>query len=221
MLKQTPTGRVLIFTRTKHRARNLAQDLEKHSYRVSALQGNMTQNRRQDAINGFRDGKYDILVATDIASRGIDVQEISHVINFDMPNTVDAYTHRIGRTGRASQTGEAFTFTGQADETMIREIEHVLGARIERRKLPDFDYSGFPPESPSRQGRPGRTRELPSPRTYSRVRKGYDRVSRTQESSGQPPARRSAGNESGINYTSPRRPPQRRQFAASSAKRTW
>ena len=221
MLKQTPTGRVLIFTRTKHRARNLAQDLEKHSYRVSALQGNMTQNRRQDAINGFRDGKYDILVATDIASRGIDVQEISHVINFDMPNTVDAYTHRIGRTGRASQTGEAFTFTGQADETMIREIEHVLGARIERRKLPDFDYSSFPPESPSRQGRPGRTRELPSPRTYSRVRKGYDRVSRTQESSGQPPARRSSGNESVVNYTSPRRPPQRRQFAASSAKRTW
>jgi ATP-dependent RNA helicase RhlE len=221
MLKQTVTGRVLIFTRTKHRARNLAQDLEKHSYRVSALQGNMTQNRRQDAINGFRDGKYDILVATDIASRGIDVQEISHVINFDMPNTVDAYTHRIGRTGRASQTGEAFTFAGQADETMVREIEHVLGARIERRKLPDFDYSSLAPESPSRQGRPGRTRELQSPRTYNRARKGYDCVIKAQEPSGQQPARRRTGNESNVSYTHPRRPQQRRQFAASSAKCAW
>ncbi len=220
MLKQTATGRVLIFTRTKHRAKNLAQDLEKHSYRVSALQGNMTQNRRQDAINGFRDGKYDILVATDIASRGIDVQEISHVINFDMPNTVDAYTHRIGRTGRASQTGEAFTFTGQADETMVREIEHVLGARIERRKLPDFDYSSFAPESPSRQGRPGRPRELQSPRTYNRVRKDSDRVMKALGASGQQPARRHAGGESS-SYAPPRRPQQRRQFAASTAKRTW
>jgi ATP-dependent RNA helicase RhlE len=111
MLQRTPTGRVLIFTRTKRRARFLAQDLDKRGYRVSALQGNMAQNRRQAAINGFRDGKYDILVATDIAARGIDVTEISHVINFDMPDTVDAYTHRIGRTGRAHQTGEAFTFS--------------------------------------------------------------------------------------------------------------
>jgi len=221
MLKQTATGRVLIFTRTKHRARNLAQDLEKHSYRVSALQGNMTQNRRQDAINGFREGKYDILVATDIASRGIDVQEISHVINFDMPNTVDAYTHRIGRTGRASQTGEAFTFTGQADETMVREIEHVLGARIERRKLPDFDYSSFAPESPSRQGRPGRPRELQSPRTYNRAHNGSDRVRKAQEPLGQQPARRRTGGESNVSYTPSRRPQQRRQFAASSAKRAW
>ena len=99
MLQRTATGRVLIFTRTKRRARFLAQDLDKRGYRVSALQGNMAQNRRQAAINGFRDGKYDILVATDIAARGIDVTEISHVINYDMPDTVDAYTHRIGRTG--------------------------------------------------------------------------------------------------------------------------
>ena len=140
MLEQTPTGRVLIFTRTKHRARNLASHLEKNNYRVSALQGNMTQNRRQDAIDGFRGGKYDILVATDIAARGIDVSEISHVINFDMPDTVDAYTHRIGRTGRAMQTGEAFTFASPADEVIVRQIEQVLGARIERRRLLDFDY---------------------------------------------------------------------------------
>jgi ATP-dependent RNA helicase RhlE len=145
MLEQTRTGRVLIFTRTKYRARNLSRDLDKQDYRVAALQGNMAQNRRQEALNGFRDGKYDILVATDIAARGIDVTDISHVINFDMPDTVDAYTHRIGRTGRVEQTGEAYTFTGQADEPLIRQIEKVLGRRIERRRLPDFDYNIYPP----------------------------------------------------------------------------
>ncbi len=139
-LEQTATGRVLIFTRTKYRARNLARDLAKHRYRVSALQGNMSQTRRQEAIDGFRNGKYDILVATDIASRGIDVSEISHVINFDMPDTVDAYTHRIGRTGRAHKTGEAFTFMAQGDERLVREIEKVLGKRIERRRVPGFNY---------------------------------------------------------------------------------
>ncbi|MEZ4771514.1 MAG: DEAD/DEAH box helicase [Caldilineales bacterium] len=140
MLDVTPTGRVLVFTRTKYRARNLARDLEKKGYRADALQGNMAQNRRQKAIDGFRDGKVDILVATDIASRGIDVTEISHVINFDMPDTVDAYTHRIGRTGRAEQSGEAYTFVSQDDEAMVRSIERLLGDPIERRHLPGFDY---------------------------------------------------------------------------------
>lgn len=157
LLEQTPTGRVLIFTRTKHRARTLALDLADHDYRVSALQGNMAQNRRQEAINGFRDGKYDILVATDIAARGIDVVGISHVINFDMPDTVDTYTHRIGRTGRVHRTGEAFTFAAQADEVIVREIEKVLGGRIERRRIHDFDYGGFAPENqPPRDRQPAR-----------------------------------------------------------------
>ena len=101
MLETTATGRVLIFTRTKYRARNLARDLQKQGYRAAALQGNMSQNQRQQAIDGFRSGSFDILAATDVAARGIDVAEISHVINFDMPDTADAYTHRIGRTGRA------------------------------------------------------------------------------------------------------------------------
>ncbi|NIV38399.1 MAG: DEAD/DEAH box helicase [Anaerolineae bacterium] len=139
-LEQTATGRVLIFTRTKYRARNLARDLEKRRYRAAALQGNMSQNKRQQAIDGFRNGRYDILVATDIAARGIDVSEISHVINFDMPDTVDAYTHRIGRTGRAHKRGEAFTFMAQGDEPLVRKIEKVLGKRIERRRLPGFNY---------------------------------------------------------------------------------
>jgi ATP-dependent RNA helicase RhlE len=145
MLDRTPTGRVLIFTRTKRRASHLAEDLGKKGYRVAAMQGNMAQNRRQEAINGFRNGKYDLLVATDIAARGIDVTEISHVINYDMPDTVDAYTHRIGRTGRASQTGEAYTLTAITDEPMVRQIEKLLG-KIERRRISDFDYGSFAPE---------------------------------------------------------------------------
>jgi ATP-dependent RNA helicase RhlE len=153
-LEQTATGRVLVFTRTKYRARNLARDLERHKYRVAALQGNMSQNKRQQAINGFRNGKYDILVATDIAARGIDVAEISHVINFDMPDTVDAYTHRIGRTGRAHKSGEAFTFVVQGDEPLVRKIEGVLGARIERRRLPGFDYGSYAPESQTQSKQP-------------------------------------------------------------------
>jgi ATP-dependent RNA helicase RhlE len=147
LLHQTPTGRVLVFTRTKYRARNLARDLERKGYRASALQGNMSQNQRQKALDGFRDGKYDILIATDIAARGIDVSDISHVINFDIPDTTDAYTHRIGRTGRAHQNGEAFTFAVQDDEPIVRDIETVLGVQIERRRLPDFNYGSFAPES--------------------------------------------------------------------------
>jgi ATP-dependent RNA helicase RhlE len=145
MLDQTATGRVLIFTRTKRRARFLARDLEKRKYRVSALQGNMSQNRRQAAIDGFKSGKFDILVATDIAARGIDVSDISHVINYDMPDTVDAYTHRIGRTGRAKNNGEAFTFASQEDAAMIRDIQRVLGTQIEQRSLSGFNYGGFEP----------------------------------------------------------------------------
>jgi ATP-dependent RNA helicase RhlE len=147
MLRRTKTGRVLVFTRTKHRADNLAVYMKKQGYRVAALQGNMTQNQRQQAINGFRSGKTDMLVATDIAARGIDVSKISHVVNFDMPDTVDAYTHRIGRTGRAEHLGEAFTFAVRGDSLMVKEIEKAIGTKLERRSIPDFDYgSGFDPE---------------------------------------------------------------------------
>jgi ATP-dependent RNA helicase RhlE len=177
LLKQTPTGRALVFTRTKHRARSLALDLARNSYRVAALQGNMSQNARQRAMDGFRDGKFDILVATDIAAHGIDVPEISHVINFDFPNTSDTYTHRIGRTGRAEQTGEAFTFAGAEDGQMIRLVERDLGARIERRRLPGFDYGNFAPEKqfPEERARPsngGGPRSGGAPRTGSVPRNG-------------------------------------------------
>ncbi len=154
MLDKLAIGRALIFTRTKYRARNLARKLEKMGHRAAALQGNMSQNQRQKAINGFRQGKYDILVATDIAARGIDVADISHVINFDMPDTVDAYTHRIGRTGRAQEVGEAFTLATPEDEALVRSVEKVLGQRIERRRLDGFAYGAFDPESRPEPQRP-------------------------------------------------------------------
>ncbi|MDA1349628.1 MAG: DEAD/DEAH box helicase [Chloroflexi bacterium] len=172
MLRQTPTGRVIIFTRTKHRARGLAKDLEQAKYRVAALQGNMSQNRRQQSINGFREGKYDVLVATDLAARGIDVTEVSHVINFDMPNTVDAYIHRIGRTGRAEQTGEAFTISVPEDEPLVRKIEAVLGSRIERRRLPDFDYGAFSTDRQPSRDRPRSRRPFPSRRPMRLAQNG-------------------------------------------------
>lgn len=145
LLNCTATGRVLIFTRTKYKAHWLSKHLTKAKYRVAELQGNMSQNRRQQAIDGFRGGKHDILVATDVASRGIDVSEISHVINFDMPNSVDAYIHRIGRTGRAENVGEAITFTLPEDEYLLRKIEKILGNSIEQKQLNEFDYEGFDP----------------------------------------------------------------------------
>jgi ATP-dependent RNA helicase RhlE len=147
MLQRTATGRVLIFTRTKHGAHNLAAFMKKEGFHATALQGDMTQSQRQQAITRFRSGDVDMLVATDIAARGIDVSKISHVINFDMPDTVDAYTHRIGRTGRAENTGQALTLAVRGDGMMVKEIEKTLGAKLERRRLSDFDYgAGFVPE---------------------------------------------------------------------------
>jgi ATP-dependent RNA helicase RhlE len=157
VLRHTNTESVLVFTRTKHRAKRVGQQLEKAGYKAASLQGNLSQNKRQAALDGFRDGSYQILVATDIAARGIDVSSISHVINYDMPDTADAYTHRIGRTGRAAKTGDAFTFITREDEDMVRSIERVLGEKVERRTLKGFDYSKAAPSSDTEFARPPRT----------------------------------------------------------------
>ena len=178
MLERTATGRVLIFTRTKRRARFLARDLENLKYRVSSLQGNLSQNRRQQAIDGFRNGVYDILVATDIAARGIDVSDISHVINFDMPDTVDAYTHRIGRTGRAHKNGEALTLAVPEDAPMVRDIEKVLKSPIERRQFPGFDYRGFQPGNQFQKTNTGNNQQPGTPKKkQSRNRRSQKRNS--------------------------------------------
>lgn len=135
LLSQAGSGKVLVFTRTKHRAKKLAQQLAKAGLSATSLQGNLSQNRRQEAMESFRTGRARIMVATDIAARGIDVSQITHVINFDVPDTAEAYTHRIGRTGRMEKLGTALTLATEDDQPMLRTIERLLGQRLERRKL--------------------------------------------------------------------------------------
>jgi ATP-dependent RNA helicase RhlE len=155
-LKRTEPRSVLIFTGTKYRARRLGEKLEQLGYRATSLQGNLSQNRRQAALDGFRDGQYTIMVATDIAARGIDVSRVSHVINYDMPTTAEAYTHRIGRTGRATRTGEAMSFVTGEDDAMVRAVERLIGTRIARRRLEGFDYSLPAPSRDNEFARPPR-----------------------------------------------------------------
>ncbi len=141
---------VLVFTRTKERASRVSMQLKRSGFHATALQGNLSQSQRQQALDGFRCGKYEILVATDIAARGIDVTGISHVINYDMPDTVDAYTHRIGRTGRAAMTGIALTFVMREDRAFVWTIEKSIGEKLEVRTLANFDYT-VPPPAGSRE----------------------------------------------------------------------
>jgi len=155
LLRDTAFESVLVFTRTKHRAKSLGKKLEAAGYQSTSLQGNLSQGRRQAAMDGFRDGTYQILVATDIAARGIDVTQVSHVINYDIPSTPDAYIHRIGRTGRATRSGEAFTLITGEDRDMVRAINKIIGTPIERRTLEDFDYNAAPaPKQKSETHRP-------------------------------------------------------------------
>ncbi|MDP6783121.1 MAG: DEAD/DEAH box helicase, partial [Dehalococcoidia bacterium] len=147
LLRETETESVLVFTRTKHRAKRVAEQLITAGYRAASLQGDMPQNRRQAALDGFRDGSFKILVATDIAARGIDVLEISHVVNYDMPDSTDTYTHRIGRTGRVGKAGEAVTLVTSDDTAMVRLIERLLNTPLEHRTLQGFDYTLSPPSN--------------------------------------------------------------------------
>ena len=154
LLGNTTTESVLIFTRTKHRAKRLGEQLARIGYKTASLQGNLSQSKRQDAMQGFRNGTYQILVATDIAARGIDVTQISHVINYDIPNTTDAYIHRIGRTGRAAKSGDAYTLVTADDRDMVRDIERVLSGPLERRTIDGFDYNVSAPRSDAEFDRP-------------------------------------------------------------------
>ena len=139
IMEQTEMTATLVFTRTKHRAKKLAQQLQNAGYSATSLQGNLSQQKRQQALDGFRHGKFKILVATDVAARGIDVARISHVINYDMPDTAETYTHRTGRTGRAARTGEAFTFAVRDDSRMIQIIERSLGKKMARQTVSGFN----------------------------------------------------------------------------------
>ncbi len=157
ILNNTRTDSVLVFTRTKHRAERLARQLVGAGYRVTSLQGNLSQDRRQAAIEGFRNGTIKVLVATDIAARGIDVLSISHVINYDMPESTDDYIHRVGRTGRVEKSGDALTFVTSADGGKIRALEQLLETPLKRLTLQGFDYAKPAPDrEPRFSERPGK-----------------------------------------------------------------
>jgi ATP-dependent RNA helicase RhlE len=156
----------IVFLRTKRRAKRLAERLDARGHRAVALQGNMSQPQRERALQGFREGRFDVLVATDIAARGLDIAGVSHVVNFDVPNTPDAYTHRIGRTGRSEQLGTAFTFVTPADAEAVRAIEKRLGAPIARHRLAEHGALERVPLGGTKSGRrttPARVHGGPRP----------------------------------------------------------
>jgi ATP-dependent RNA helicase RhlE len=140
LLKRTDFDQVLVFCRTKHGADGVARKLQQQGHAVAVLHSNRTQREREKALGGFRDGRYEVMVATDIAARGIDVEQISHVINYDVPHHPEDYVHRIGRTGRAQSVGDAFTIMTGDDVREVAAIEHFIGQKIPRVKLEGFKY---------------------------------------------------------------------------------
>jgi len=140
LLRSQQMDSVLVFTRTKHMADRLARHLEQAGIAISVLHGDRSQSQRLRALERFRQGRSRVMVATDVAARGIDIDEISHVINFDIPETPEMYIHRIGRTARAEATGDAFSLVDHAEEPLIKAIEHALNRTLPRVTLPEFDY---------------------------------------------------------------------------------
>jgi ATP-dependent RNA helicase RhlE len=151
LLGEASVTSALVFTRTKRRAEQLARQLTKSGMEVAQIHGDCSQGQRVAALEGFRAGRYRVLVATDVAGRGIDVEGISHVINYDMPDTVEGYVHRAGRTARVEAEGQAISLVTPADERTVCDIERAIGQTIERRRLNHFDYTVEPP---SYLGRP-------------------------------------------------------------------
>ena len=146
LLQRGDIKNVLVFTRTKHRANRLAETLARKGVGCERIHGNRSQAQRTQALAGFKDGRYRVLVATDIAARGIDVEALSHVVNFDVPNVPEDYIHRVGRTARAEMTGDAFTFVSPEETTELAAIERAIGKRLPRITVPGFDYAKAPAE---------------------------------------------------------------------------
>jgi ATP-dependent RNA helicase RhlE len=148
----------LVFTRTKHRADRLAKQLGRERVSVQRIHGNRSQAQRTEALSGFKDGRFRVLIATDIAARGIDVADVSHVVNFDCPHLAEDYIHRVGRTARADATGDAYTLMSPEEEADMRAIERAIGKALPRVTLPDFDYRKAP--APGSDGGPPRPNRL-------------------------------------------------------------
>ena len=154
LLTNRTMTQALVFTRTKHRANRLADALVQAGIKCERIHGNRSQAQRTAALAGFKNGTYPVLVATDIAARGIDVDQLGHVVNFDVPLVPDDYIHRVGRTGRAEATGDAFTFVAPEEEGSLRDIERAIGRRLPRVTVPDFDYTARPKTQARDSARP-------------------------------------------------------------------
>jgi len=183
MLKRGDIRSVIVFTRTKHRANRLADYLVRHGVTAGRIHGNRSQSQRTQALADFKAGRFPVLVATDIAARGIDVEALSHVVNFDVPASPDDYVHRVGRTARADSTGDAFLFVAPEEEGALRDIERVIKKRLSRITLPGFDYAK----------RPAEKLEVP---LAQRLAEHRDRQ-RSQRGGARPHARPSGGGRSG------------------------
>jgi ATP-dependent RNA helicase RhlE len=171
LLERVHYESVIVFCRTKHRADQIAHLLKRNQHAVAVLHSNRTQREREDALAGFRKGKYEVLVATDIASRGLDIADVSHVVNYDVPQHPEDYIHRIGRTGRAEATGDAFTLMVAGDAQHVYAIERFIGSKIPRVKLENFTYTYtalFEEDKPGQKagGFPGKVRG-------ARIKGGY------------------------------------------------
>jgi ATP-dependent RNA helicase RhlE len=162
LLRHTAMPSVLVFTRTKQSARRLARAIGADGFAVTELHSNLTQPQRNRAMEGFRRGDFQALVATNIAARGLDVEHITHVISFDVPSVPDDYLHRIGRTARAEAEGDAFVLVSPAEEKSLTRIERQIGQRLPRVTLPDFDYT-LPPSGRSEPGRRPHGQRSPRP----------------------------------------------------------
>jgi ATP-dependent RNA helicase RhlE len=187
LLRRGDVKQALVFTRTKHRANRLAEHLVKAGVKAERIHGNRSQSQRTAALEGFKNGTYPVLVATDIAARGIDVNELGHVVNFDVPLVPDDYIHRVGRTGRAEATGDAFTFVSPEEETNLRDIERAIGRRLPRVTVPDFDYHARPQqrlEIPIAQ----RIAEIRTRKREERARAAMNAARRSANQRGQAPA---------------------------------
>ncbi|MEX1184516.1 MAG: DEAD/DEAH box helicase [Gemmatimonadota bacterium] len=141
LLQRDEIGNAIVFCRTKHRSNRLAEKLDRAGFEVARIHGNRSQSQRTEALAGFKAGRYRVLVATDIVARGIDVEALEHVVNFDVPNVAEDYIHRVGRTARADATGDAYTFVSPEEEADMKMIERAVGRTIERRRVEGFDYN--------------------------------------------------------------------------------
>jgi ATP-dependent RNA helicase RhlE len=147
LVKGEAIRNALVFTRTKRRADRVADYLKRNGVPAALIHGDRTQSQRTQAMDGFKSGRYRILVATDVAARGIDVDSLSHVINFDLPATPEDYIHRVGRTARAEATGDALTFVAPEDERDLKAIERAISTKLPRITLPEFDYTAVEPNT--------------------------------------------------------------------------